>query len=105
LSRAVPRQNTQGFRELQPISASGGYNARQAEAAVASMPALSIEVVKQSQDTKGFSCCRGAGWAVMLRGALTSMVTGKGIGEAWWRASGGFLYQIYSHGHRQARLG
>ena len=42
------------FLYLQPISADGGYNARQAEAAVARVPALSVEIVKQSHDTKGF---------------------------------------------------
>jgi hypothetical protein len=39
---------------LQPISADGGYNGRQAEAAVARVPALSMEIVKQSHDTKDF---------------------------------------------------
>ena len=39
---------------LQPMSADGGYNARQAEAAAARAPALSVEIVKQSHDTKGF---------------------------------------------------
>jgi hypothetical protein len=41
----------------------------------------------------------------MLRGGLTSMVTGMGI---WWGMAasvGGFVYQIGSHRHQQARLG
>ena len=38
------------------------YNARQAEAAVASVRAPSVEIVKQGHDTKGFVVCRGAGW-------------------------------------------
>jgi hypothetical protein len=61
------------------ISADGGYNARQAEAAVATVPAQSVEIVKQSHDTKGFVVPPALWVAVMLRGGSTSMVTGKGI--------------------------
>jgi len=32
----------------------GGYNARQVEAAVATVPVLRMEIVKRSDDTKGF---------------------------------------------------
>jgi len=34
------------------------------------VPALSVEIVKQSHDTKGSSILPRAGWAVMLRGGL-----------------------------------
>jgi len=43
------------------------------------VPALSVEIVKRSHDTKGFVVLPRRWWAVMLRGGLTSMVAGKGI--------------------------
>jgi hypothetical protein len=42
------------FLQLQPISADGGYNARQTEAAAGSVPALSVQIIKQSHDAKDF---------------------------------------------------
>ena len=44
------------------------------------MPALSVEIVKQSHDTKGFVVLPRR-WVRrdVARGGLTSMVTGKGI--------------------------
>jgi len=46
---------------------------------VATVPAQSVEIVKQSHDTKGFVVPPALWVAVMLRGGSTSMVTGKGI--------------------------
>jgi hypothetical protein len=69
------------------------------------VPALSVEIVKQSHDTKGFVVLPRRWVSRHVAGGLTSMVTGKGFGEAWRRASGGFVYQIDSHRHRQARRG
>jgi len=43
------------------------------------VPALSVEIVKRSHDTKAFVVLPRRWWAVMLRGGLTSMVAGKGI--------------------------
>ena len=42
------------FPWLELIWADGGYNAWQVEAAVAKMPVLRVEIVKRSDDTKGF---------------------------------------------------
>ena len=42
------------FPWLELIWADGGYNAWQVEAAVAKMPVLRLEIVKRSDDTKGF---------------------------------------------------
>ena len=42
------------FPWLELIWADGGYNARQVEAAVAKVPVLRMEIVKRSDDMKGF---------------------------------------------------
>jgi len=42
------------FPWLELIWADGGYNARQVDAAVAKMAVLRLEIVKRSDDTKGF---------------------------------------------------
>src|SRR6476661_8899526 len=42
------------FPWLELIWADGGYNARQVEAAVAKIPVLRLEIVKRSDDMKGF---------------------------------------------------
>jgi putative transposase len=42
------------FRWLELIWADGGYNAGQVEAAVAGVPVLRMEIVKRSDDMKGF---------------------------------------------------
>ena len=42
------------FPWLEPIWADGGYNAWQVDAAVAKAPLLRLEIVKRSDDMKGF---------------------------------------------------
>ena len=42
------------FPWLELVWADNGYNARQVEAAVAQVPVLRLEIVKRSDDTKGF---------------------------------------------------
>ena len=42
------------FPWLELVWADGGYNARQVNAAVAKVPSLRIEIVKRSDDRKGF---------------------------------------------------
>jgi len=42
------------FPWLQLIWADAGYNARQVKAAVAAIPVLTLEIVRRSDDTKGF---------------------------------------------------
>lgn len=42
------------FRWLEPIWADGGYNARQVHAAVRKIPVLRMEIVKRTDDMKGF---------------------------------------------------
>lgn len=42
------------FPWLELVWADGGYNARQVEAAVAKVPVLRMEIVKRSDDMKGF---------------------------------------------------
>ena len=44
----------QRFNWLELVWADGGYNAHQVEAAVAKVPILRIEIVKRSDDMKGF---------------------------------------------------
>jgi putative transposase len=44
----------QRFNWLELIWADGGYNARQVKEAVAKQPGLRVEIVKRSDDTKGF---------------------------------------------------
>jgi transposase len=44
----------QRFNWLELIWADGGYNARQVDAAVAEAPPLRLEIVKRSDDRKGF---------------------------------------------------
>ena len=44
----------QRFNWLQLVWADGGYNARQVTEAVARQPSLRIEIVKRSDDMKGF---------------------------------------------------
>ena len=44
----------QRFNWLELIWADAGYNARQVEAAAAKQPPLRVEIVKRSDDTKGF---------------------------------------------------
>ena len=51
---ARPRQDTQCFPWLGLIWADGGYNAWQVYAAVARVPQLRMEIVKRSDETKGF---------------------------------------------------
>ena len=43
------------------IWADGGYNAWQVDAVVAKVPRLRLEIVKRSDDIKGFVVCRAAG--------------------------------------------
>jgi transposase len=52
--RAGPRQDTQALSWLELIWADGGYNARRVEPAVAKVPLLRMEIVKHSDDMKGF---------------------------------------------------
>jgi putative transposase len=42
------------FPWLELVWADGGYNARQVDAAVAAMPGLKLEIVKRTDDMKGF---------------------------------------------------
>ncbi len=42
------------FPWLELVWADGGYNARQVEAAVAKVPTLRMEIVKRTDDMKGF---------------------------------------------------
>ncbi len=44
----------QRFNWLELVWADGGYNARQVERAVARLPGLRLQIVKRSDDTKGF---------------------------------------------------
>ena len=44
----------QRFNWLELVWADGGYNARQVKEAVAKQPGLRVEIVKRSDDTKGF---------------------------------------------------
>jgi transposase len=44
----------QRFNWLELVWADGGYNAHQVDAAVAKVPALRVEIVKRSDDLKGF---------------------------------------------------
>ena len=44
----------QRFPWLEPVWADSGYNARQVKDAVAKVPGLRIEIVKRSDDMKGF---------------------------------------------------
>ena len=44
----------QRFPWLELVWADGGYNARQVDAAVAKVPTLRMEIVKRSDDVKGF---------------------------------------------------
>lgn len=44
----------QRFNWLELVWADGGYNARQVDAAVAKVPGLRVEIVKRSDDVKGF---------------------------------------------------
>jgi putative transposase len=44
----------QRFNWLELVWADGGYNARQVNEAVAKQPGLRVEIVKRSDDTKGF---------------------------------------------------
>ena len=44
----------QRFNWVELVRADGGYNARQVTEAVASQPSLRIEIVKRSDDVKGF---------------------------------------------------
>lgn len=44
----------QRFNWFELIWADGGYNARQVKEAVAKQPGLRVEIVKRSDDTKGF---------------------------------------------------
>jgi transposase len=51
---AGPQQVRRRFPWLELIWADGGYNAWQVDAAVAKVPLLRIEIIKRSDDTKGF---------------------------------------------------
>jgi transposase len=52
--RVGPRQIRRRFPWLELIWADGGYNAWQVDAAVAKVPLLRLEIVKRSDDMKGF---------------------------------------------------
>ena len=52
--RARPRQDTQAFPWLELIWADGGYYAWQVDAAVAKVPPMRMEIVKRSDEMKGF---------------------------------------------------
>jgi len=51
------------FPWLELIWADGGYNAWQVDAALAKVPRLRMEIVKRSDDRKGFLIYRAAGWS------------------------------------------
>jgi transposase len=51
------------FPWLELVWADGGYNAWQVDAAVAKVPLLRMEIVKRSDDMKGFVVLRAAGWS------------------------------------------
>ena len=52
--RVGPRQDTPALSVARIGLADGGYNAWQVEAAVAKVPVLRLEIVKRSDDMKGF---------------------------------------------------
>jgi hypothetical protein len=52
--RATQQIGSPGRPGFELIWADGGYNAWQVDAAVAKMPLLSMEIVKRSDDMKGF---------------------------------------------------
>ena len=54
MARLRARQNSPPLPWLELVWADGGYNARQVAAAVAKMPVLRLEIVKRSDDMKGF---------------------------------------------------
>ena len=54
------------FPWLELIWADGSYNAWQVDAAVAKVPLLRLEIVKRSDDMKGFVVLPAAGWSSAL---------------------------------------
>ena len=50
----VPDRIRRSFPWLELVWADGGYNARQVAAAVAKIPVLRTEIIKRSDDAKGF---------------------------------------------------
>ena len=60
----------ESFPGLELVWADGGYNAHQVQAAAAANPGLRVEIVKRSDDMKGFAVSPGAGsWNVPSRGS------------------------------------
>ena len=59
--RLVLEKVRRRFPWLELISADGGYNAWQVDAAVAKVPRLRLAIVKRSDDMKGFVVCHAVG--------------------------------------------